>query len=114
METVSAEVADVNPCDRVNFAINSVFGESPNLMDLGLSPTHTADKLKSISVPATRAEVLTYNSDGLTYSHGSAKVTADRASEEKAYSNYIKSSDFETMNVFERENSSGTQLNQMT
>ena len=48
-KTVSTEVADVNPCERVNFASNSVFGETPKFVDLGLSPAHTADKLKSSS-----------------------------------------------------------------
>ena len=52
--------------------------------------------------------------DGLTSSHGIAKVTADRASEAKAYSDYIKISEFETMKVFEFENNSWTGLNQMT
>ena len=53
-ETVSAEVSDVNPCERVNFASNAVFGENPKFVNLGLSPTHTADKLKSAISPATR------------------------------------------------------------
>ena len=114
VETVSAEVADVNPCERVNFAINSLFGKTPKFVDLGLSATHTTDKLRSIFVPATRVGGLTDDSDRLTSSHGIAKVTADRASEAKAYSDYIEISEFETMNVFERENNSGTRLNQIT
>ena len=32
-------------------------------------------------------------------------------SEAKAYSDYIKNSEFETMNAFEQENSSGTRIN---
>ena len=110
METVSAEVTDVNPRERMNFASNSVFRKTPKFVDLGLSPTHIADKLKSIFVPATRAVGLTDNSDGLTSSHGIVKVIADRASEGEKYSDYIKNSEFETMNVFERENNSGTRL----
>ena len=47
-------------------------------------------------------------------SHGIAKFTADRVSEAKVYSDYIKNSEFETMKVFEFENISGTRLNQMT
>ena len=39
-------------------------------------------------------------------------VTLDRVSEAKSYSDYIKNSEFETMNVFERENNSGTRLNE--
>ena len=90
METVSAEVADINLCKRVNFESNYVFVKTPKFMDLGLSPAHTSDKLKSIFVPAIRAGGLTDNSKGLTSSHGIAKVTADRASEAKSYSEYIK------------------------
>ena len=108
VETVSAEAADVNPCGRMNFASNPVFGKTPKFVDLGFSPAHIADKLKSIFFPATIAGGLTDNSDGLTSSHSIAKGTADRMSEEKAYSDNIKNSEFETMNVFEREKNSGT------
>ena len=81
-------------------------------MDLGLSPAHTADKLKSIITPATRAVGLTDNPNGLTYRHCIKGVTAKRLSEAKSYSDYFKNSEFETINVFERENISGTQLNE--
>ena len=47
-------------------------------------------------------------------SHGISKVAADRVSEAKAYSDYIKNSEFETMKVFEIRNNYGTRLNQMT
>ena len=57
---------------------------------------------------------MTDNNDGLTSSHGISKVGADRVSETKAYSDYIKNSEFETMKVFEILNDSGTRLNQMT
>ena len=113
-ETVSAEVADVNPCERVKFASNAVFGKNPKFVDVGISPAHTADKLKSVIGPATRVRGLTDNSNLLVSSHGIAKVAANRVSEAKAYSDYIKISEFETMNVFEIRNNSGTQLNQMT
>ena len=79
---------------------------------MGLSPSHTADKLKYIFAPATRAGGLTDNSDRLTSRHCIAEVTVGRVSEAKAYSDYIKNSEFETINVFERENNSGTRLNQ--
>ena len=69
METVSAEGADVNPCKRVNFVSNSVFGETPRFVDLGLLPYHTADKLKSIFARATTAGWLTDNFDRLTSRH---------------------------------------------
>ena len=102
VETVSAEVADVNPLEKMNFASNSVFGITPKFVDLGLFPAHTADKLKSVIVPATRAGGLTDNSDGLTYRHRIAEVTADRVRKAKVYSDYIKKSEFETINIFER------------
>ena len=107
METISAEVSDVNPRKRMKFASNSVFGEAPKFVDLVLSSAHTADKLKSIFDPANRAEGLTDNSNGFASRHRIAEVTADRVSEAKAYSDYIKNSEFETMNVFERETNSG-------
>ena len=43
LEAFSAEVADVNPCERMNFASNSVLGETPNFVDLRLSPAHITD-----------------------------------------------------------------------
>ena len=57
---------------------------------------------------------MTDNSDGLTSRHRIEKVTVDRVSEAKAYSDYIKKSEFETMKVFEFVNDSGNRLNQMT
>ena len=44
----------------------------------------------------------------LTSRHGIVKVTADRVSEAKAYSDNVKISEFEIMKVFEFENVSGT------
>ena len=81
---------------------------------MGLLTADTADKLKSIIGPATRVRGLTDSSNGLTSSRGIAKVTADRVSEAKVYSDYIKNSEFETMKVFEIRNDSGNRLNQMT
>ena len=114
METVSAEVADINPCERVNFTSNAVFCKNPKSVDLGLSTAHTADKLRFVIGPATRVRGLTDNTDGLSSSHDISEVTADRVSEAKAYSDYIKNSEFETMKVFEIRNYPGTRLNQMT
>ena len=89
METVSAEVFDVNPRKRMIFASNSVFGKTPKFVDLGLSPAHTADKLKSIFAPATRAGGLTHNSDGIASGYCIVEVIVDRVSKTKAYSDYI-------------------------
>ena len=55
---------------------------------------------------------MTDNFNGLTSKHCIAEVTADKVSEAKLYSDYIKNSEFETMNVFEQENNSGTRLNE--
>ena len=44
------------------------------------------------------------SSNELSSSHGIVKVTADIVSEAKAYSEYIKNSEFETMKVFEFKN----------
>ena len=68
-ETVSAEVSDVNPRENMNFESNSVFGKTPKSVDLGISPAHTADKLKTVFVPATRTGGLTDNSDGFASRH---------------------------------------------
>ena len=81
-------------------------------MNLGLLPAHTEDKLQSIFAPATRAVGLRDNSNGFLSRHCIAEVIADRVSEAKVYSDYIKSSEFETMNVFERENNSWPQPSQ--
>ena len=113
-ETVSAEFADINPCERVNFASNAVIGKNSKFVDMGLSPAHTVDKIKSVISPAIRAEGLMGNSDGLTSSHGISKVVADRVSEAKAYSDYTKNYEYETPNFFEIQNDSGTRINQMT
>ena len=114
MKTVPREVADVNSSKSNNFASNPVPGKSPKFVDLRLSTAYIADKLKFVIGLTTRAGELTDNSGGLSSSHGIAEVTAERVSEEKAYSDYIKNYKFETMKVFEFENNYGTRLNQMT
>ena len=69
LEAVSAEVADVNLQERMNFASNSVLGETPKFVDLGLSPVHTTDKLKSVISPATRSGGLTDHSNWIASRH---------------------------------------------
>ena len=83
-------------------------------MDLGISPAHTADKLDSVIGLATIVRGLTNNTDRLASRHDIAKVTSDVVSAAKAYSDYIKHYEYEIIKVFEFENVSGTQLNQMT
>ena len=81
-------------CARMNFTSNCVLGKTSKFIDLGLSPRHTQDQLKSVIVPDTRAGALTDNSNKITSSHGIADVTGDRVSEAKAYSDYINNSEF--------------------
>ena len=71
-------------------------GRNAKLFDasMGISTAQTSDKVKSVIGPATRVRGLTDNSEGLASRHGIAKVTADRVSEAKAYSDYIKNSKF--------------------
>ena len=107
-KTVSRENTDVYAHERMDFASNSVVAESPNFLDLGLSPANKADKLKSIISPTTRVKGLTDSSKWIASRHGCKEVTARKVSEEKAYSNYIKNSEFETTKVFEQKNISVT------
>ena len=74
----------------MEFASNSVLGESLYFVDLGLSPTNVADKLKFVFAPSTRVDRLTDNSDWITSRHGYKEVTVGTVSEAKVYSNYIK------------------------
>ena len=84
----------------MNFASNPVLGETPKFMDLGLSIANTTDKLKSVIGHANRSGVLTDNSDWLTSSCYIAEVMEGIVSEVKAYSNFIKNSEFETRTFF--------------
>ena len=89
MDAVSREVTDINVCKRMNFASNSVLSETPKFMELGISPTHTADKLNSVFSPATRDGGLTDNSYWLASRYRIAEVTEERVSKVQSYSNYI-------------------------
>ena len=88
----------------MNFASNSALGKTPKFVDLGLSPSHTTDKLKSVIIPATRSVGLTYNSEWIVSRHRIAEVTERRLSEVQECRDYIKNSEFETRNFFERGN----------
>ena len=91
---------------------NSILGESPNFLDLGLSPANTADKIKSIFAPATRVEGFMDKSNWLASRHGCGEFTVGRVSEAKVFSEYNKSSKFETTKFFGRENNYVTRLNE--
>ena len=65
----------------------------------------------SVIGPANKAEVWLDHSNLFASRHCIVELTADKVSEAKVYSDYIKNSEFETMNVFEQENNSGTRLN---
>ena len=89
LEAVSAEVSDVNPRERMNFASNSVLSETPKFVDLRLSPAHTTDKLNSVIGSATRDGGLKDHSDWLMPRHSIEEVTEEILSEEQAYRIYI-------------------------
>ena len=74
----------------MDLSINSVVTESPNFMDLGLSPTSTTDKLKSVIGPTTIFEGLMDISNWIAYTHGCKKLTMGIVSEAKAFIDYIK------------------------
>ena len=104
LESVSGEVAYVDASKRVNFAGNPVLKKISKFVDLRLSTFNTVDKLNSVFVPVTRALGLTDHSYWLASRHSIVEVTERRVSEVQAYSEYVKSSEFETRNFFEREN----------
>ena len=114
LEAVFAEVADVNPRERMNFASNSVLGETPKFVDLGMSPAHTTDKINWVVGPATRAGGFTDHSNCLAYRHSIAEVTEGRVSEVQAYIDYITNYEFETRNIFEQEDIQMTRPDQNT
>ena len=95
-KTLPRESTNVHARKRMDFTSNYVIGESPNFMNLGLSPANTADKIKSVISPDTRFEVLTDGSYWLASRHGIEEITAGRVSETKAYMDYIKNYEFET------------------
>ena len=101
VKAVPGEVTDVSASKMMNFASNPVLKESPKFVDLRLSTSHTADKLKSVIDPVTRLEGLTDNYNRFVSSHGITKVTVDRVSKAKVYGDYIKNYEFETLKVFE-------------
>ena len=120
----AVETRSIASCGIPSFAVKSIsptrirnqdiFSPSNSSTARRGSTDHTADKLKSVIGPATRFQGSMDSSDGLMSSHGIVKVTANRVSEAKAYSDYVKNSEFETTKVFEFENNLGTRLNEMT
>ena len=101
VETVLGESADVYLHKKMDFASNYVIGESPNCIDLGLSPAHTTYNLKSIIGPATRVEGFTDISDWILSRHGIEEVAVGRVIKAKAYSDYTENSEFEITKIFE-------------
>ena len=99
LEGVSGEVADFDASKRMNFASNPVLGETPKFVALRLSTINTGEKLNAVFAPATRAGELTYHSDWVVLRYNIAEFTADRVSKAKAYINYIKNYEFETMSL---------------
>ena len=88
----------------MNFASNPAPGKTPKFVDLWISTINTAEKINSVFDPVTRAEGLTDHSDWILSRHRITEVTSDIVIEATSYSYFIKNSEFETRNVFEREN----------
>ena len=65
LEAISAEFADVNMRERMNFVSNSVLGKTPKFVGLGLSLAHTMDELKSVIGPTIKSGGWTDHSDWL-------------------------------------------------
>ena len=74
----------------MELASNSVLGETPKFLDLGLSNANTANKLNYVFSPTNIAGGFTENSNWRVYDHVIAEVTERRASKVQAYINYIK------------------------
>ena len=81
LEEVSREVSDVDASERMNFASNTVLGETQKFVDLRLSTVNTADKLNSIFAPVAKAEGFTDHSDWIASRHRIEEVTEVRVSE---------------------------------
>ena len=62
-QTVSGVSTNVYARKMMDFVSNSVVAEIPKLLDLGLSPANTADKLNSVIGRTTRVEELKDISD---------------------------------------------------
>ena len=107
-KTVPGESSDVYARGRMDFESNSVVAKIPNFVDLGLSPANTTDKLKSVIGPTTIIEGLKGGSDWIDFRHDCEEVTVGRVSKAKAFRDYIKNNEFETMKCFEWENISVT------
>ena len=73
----------------MDFASDTVLGETPKFVDLRLPTIKIADKLNSIFAPVTRAEGLMDQSDWLASRHLITKVIEGKVSEVQAYSDYI-------------------------
>ena len=77
-----SEKSSANICSRcrMNLTRDSVFTESPNFMNLGLSYDHTSDELGSVSIPTKKIGRSTDGSNWLLPDHLIGEVTPDRAS----------------------------------
>ena len=106
---VFAEIADIYARERMGFLSNFVISKSPNLMDLGLWPANTMNRLKAVISPNIRVEGMTDIFDWLMCMHGWKEVMVGRVRDAKVFSDYIKNNEFETIKVFEWENISVTQ-----
>ena len=96
-------VSDSDPSIQANLA-NSIIGESPKFINIGLLTFDATGKPNIAFVTSTRAKSLNgmqrdnFKVYWLGYTHD-----FERVSKTTAYSNHIKNSELETKEVFEQE-----------
>ena len=81
-------------------------------VDLRISTINTADRLNSAFPPLPERKVGWITPTGLRLGIVLRKLQCTDRARQKRTVTILKNSEFETMNVFERENNSGTRLNQ--
>ena len=87
--TVPEESADIYMQKSLDIGSNSVVAKSPNFMDFRLSPANTTYKLKSIIVLTIRVKRLMNGPNLLVSGNVIGKITVEKVSEAKAFSDYI-------------------------
>ena len=110
LEAVPREVTDVNAREMTNFASNPVIDETPKFVDLRISTINTADRLNSAFPPLPERKVGWITPTGLRLGIVLRKLQCTDRARQKRTVTILKNSEFETMNVFERENNDGIRL----
>ena len=88
--------ANVNLRCRMIFEIDTLFKESPNLVNLGLKSICTSNELVSVFIPTTRIGMPTDGPNWIPTRYIIGEVTADRVNRKGSEQDYIAKTDFET------------------